>query len=207
MSTVIHGTWREVIIRHSRFVSRAFHIASAENLADILAETAEQWPKATHYVWAYVLETGQERMTDDGEPLGTAGPPTLTLLRKRELVKSAIVTVRYFGGTKLGTGGLVHAYHDSALYALSHAQLGHEQEIFSLTLEIPYAEWGRTENFLVTQHIAYTAEFYNHVKLTCELPYNSWQTSYATLQTEIAPHVRLLKTEKSTILAPDVSHS
>ena len=93
---------------------------------DMMKKLREDHPKARHFVYAsrYLNEWDQivENSSDDGEPKGTSGKPTLAVLGGAGMINSAIITVRYFGGTKLGTGGLVKAYSDSANLVLSEYQ-------------------------------------------------------------------------------------
>lgn len=204
MNAVIQGEWTEITVRHSRFISRAFYCPSSKIFEQILHHATEHWPKATHYVWAYVIKPGDERMTDDGEPTGTAGPPTLNLLQKRHLIQTAIVTVRYFGGIKLGTGGLVHAYQDAAANALSHAQLGHEEDVMTVILDIPYSEWGRTENFLMTKNISYRVDFQDDVHVECDIPTKTSTSILNTLRNDVAPHLRVHQAQQRTAIVPNI---
>jgi uncharacterized YigZ family protein len=111
-------------------------------------------PDASHHVYAFRIGYGNsviEGMSDDGEPSGTAGPPTLAVLRGTKLGDILVVTSRYFGGTKLGTGGLVRAYSDAARHALT--TLKTEQKIPKkiLGIELPYSLYEIVKR-LVAQH-------------------------------------------------------
>jgi uncharacterized YigZ family protein len=200
--TVSHGTWSELSIRHSRFISCAFHIENNTQFTEILQQVVNTWPKASHYAWAYVLTTGQERMSDDGEPQGTAGIPTLFLIQKRHLVYTAIVTVRYFGGTKLGSGGLVRAYRQACENALSHAQFGRQVDIVEATVTLPYSSWQQTHNFLVNKNISFTPVFLHHVEIHCEVPEDDWPTFCDALQTTLAPDASIVESHPATAISP-----
>ncbi len=200
--TVLQGTWSTFTIHHSRFVSCAFPLKDPEEFSGILHEARNSWPKASHYVWAYVLGPGQERLTDDGEPQGTAGSPTLLLIQKRDLLYSAIVTVRYFGGTKLGKGGLTRAYQQAASHALSHAQFGRYRNVIKATVKLPYSTWGRTQNFLMQDNITYYPVFVEHVELHCEVSEDDWQSFWTTLKTSIAPGSHLEESQLVTAITP-----
>lgn len=108
----------EIVERKSRFIALAAPVASEEAVFELVNTVREQHPEARHHVWAYLLQNGRERCSDDGEPQKTAGLPTLEVIRRSNLVDVAIVTTRYFGGTLLGTGGLVRAYTTAAQEAL-----------------------------------------------------------------------------------------
>ncbi len=188
MFTVIEGKSTEIIVRRSRFISAAYHAEAPDEVSRLLAAAQIQWPKATHYVWAYILQAGDERMTDDGEPQGTAGSPTLTLLQKHSLVHTALITVRYFGGTKLGTGGLVHAYQQSAKEALAAAQFGEEQDGVSVCLKLPYGEWGPLRKLLEDFRVSPAAEFLDAVTVRFSTSTALWSQLKDVIAYEASPH-------------------
>ncbi|MGV8963157.1 MAG: YigZ family protein [Candidatus Saccharimonadaceae bacterium] len=109
--------------RKSKFISYIFPIHSADEVKPILEEYRKQYYNARHVCWAYMLGTSREdfRSNDDGEPSGTAGRPILGQINSHELTNVLILVVRYFGGTLLGTGGLVRAYKDAAADAIENA--------------------------------------------------------------------------------------
>ncbi|MCK0440935.1 YigZ family protein [Gordonia alkaliphila] len=107
----------ETVIKKSRFIATAVGISAPEEFADFHAEIVAGAPGARHVCWAYTLGSGPHlvaRSSDDGEPGGTAGPPILAALQSRQVANAAITVVRYFGGVKLGAGGLIRAYGGSA---------------------------------------------------------------------------------------------
>ncbi len=116
-------------------------------------------PKASHIIWAFrrLNEHGQivEGGSDDGEPKGVAATPTLNVLRGENLINSALLTVRYFGGTKLGTGGMVRAYTQSAKAVVAEATLLLYEPQESLTFESAYHLCKRYEHFFNKHNIAY----------------------------------------------------
>lgn len=116
-------------VQGSRFLAVATPVASVEEAAALLDEQRTAHPDASHHVWAYRVGTAQ-RFSDDGEPGGTAGRPVLEVILKRELDFVAVVVVRYFGGRKLGAGGLARAYGAAAARALDAAG---EQVVVDLT--------------------------------------------------------------------------
>ena len=100
-----------IIERKSKFIATVKPVLSDEEAQEFLAQMRSKYSDATHNVYAYVIdENNIFRYSDDGEPSGTAGMPVLDTIRKEGLVDVAVVVTRYFGGTLLGTGGLVHAY-------------------------------------------------------------------------------------------------
>lgn len=110
-------------IKGSRFYGLLTPVRSEEDTKAQLALVREDLPGATHYCWAYVLEDGRAYANDDGEPTNSAGPPILRHIQGSGLVNVHIVVVRYFGGTKLGVGGLIRAYGDVAALALAEAEV------------------------------------------------------------------------------------
>jgi len=111
-------------VKQSKFIA---HLIAYKDFAQTLAELREEHPKARHFVvaWRYINEFDQvvEHCSDDGEPKGTSGKPTLAVLAGNELINSAVIIVRYFGGTKLGTGGLVRAYSDACNLVIQESKL------------------------------------------------------------------------------------
>ena len=100
-----------IIEKKSKFIATVKPVTSDEEAQAFLAQMRSEYSDATHNVYAYVIdENNIFRYSDDGEPSGTAGMPVLDTIRKEGLVDVAVVVTRYFGGTLLGTGGLVHAY-------------------------------------------------------------------------------------------------
>jgi uncharacterized YigZ family protein len=111
----------ELIIKRSRFICEARRIENERHASELLARKREEHPKANHVVYAFSYGDERNRqfgMSDDGEPRNTAGRPALEVLRGSDVTNVLVTIVRYFGGTKLGTGGLVHAYSDGAKLAL-----------------------------------------------------------------------------------------
>jgi len=109
-----------VVDRKSEFIGCAFPIESEEEAREIIASVKKKHPDARHNVFAYSLNGGSiKRYSDDGEPSGTAGLPTLEVLTRAGITDTVLVTTRYFGGTLLGTGGLVRAYSHAASLAVA----------------------------------------------------------------------------------------
>lgn len=106
----------KIEIKRSIFIATVKGELNAEEAEDFVKSVRKKYPDATHNCYAYVGDElgNMTRFSDDGEPSGTAGQPILDVLRKQNIVKSAIVVTRYFGGIKLGAGGLVGAYSDTA---------------------------------------------------------------------------------------------
>lgn len=127
---------------NSRFITSAapaFNVPEAKNF---IAEIKGKYPDANHHVPVYLIGHGRSRLahcSDDGEPSGTAGRPALAVLKGSSLGDIALVITRYFGGTKLGTGGLVRAYSDSVRILLENLPLARKVSTTTLMFVIPYA--------------------------------------------------------------------
>ena len=109
MQTVIKETSYEETIKNSKFISVIVPFDDEKNLKKELTKIKDKYKNATHYCYAYLL-TNSKGFSDDGEPNKTAGIPMLTVLEKDNLVNILVVVIRYFGGIKLGPGGLIRAY-------------------------------------------------------------------------------------------------
>jgi len=135
----IHRT--EVSILKSRFLTTVNYADTVEEARYFIQSIKNEMPDANHHVYAFRVGYDNsviEGMSDDGEPNGTSGPPTLAVLRGSDLGDIVLVTTRYFGGTKLGTGGLVRAYTQSAQEALSTLKTEIKAEKKIVGIDIPY---------------------------------------------------------------------
>ena len=128
----------ELIIKKSRFIGCVRPTAGREAALQVVAGLRREHPNANHVCWA-LLAGGQSAAVDDGEPGGTAGRPMLEVLRHQDLEGVLATVVRYFGGVKLGAGGLVRAYTDCVAQALLGAQKVDIVRARGLRCEVPYA--------------------------------------------------------------------
>ncbi len=136
----------ELIEKKSRFISHIKRVETEKEALDFLNEIRAEHRTATHNVYAYILrENNTMRYSDDGEPSGTSGMPTLDVLRKEDLTDCIIVTTRYFGGTHLGTGGLVHAYGKAAKDAVDAAGILPRAVCRQVSISIGYTQSGKIE--------------------------------------------------------------
>ncbi len=131
----------EITDRKSRFICHVAPASTEDEALAVLADVRSRHPEARHNVWAYLLRDGRERCSDDGEPQKTAGLPTLEVLRRSELVDLVAVTTRYFGGTLLGTGGLVRAYTEAVQAALAGAPVAEYTSCMTAECRLPYARY------------------------------------------------------------------
>ena len=130
--------------RKSVFIGQAMPVSTEAEAIAFIDSVKKRYPDARHHVYAYVLrENSVMRFTDDHEPQGTAGMPVLDIIRKNGCTDVVIVVARYFGGTLLGTGGLVRAYTAAALGALEGAEIIRYDIYTSLELSVSYSDYGK----------------------------------------------------------------
>ena len=122
MNTIKSNTKYEEIIKNSKFISLLFKVDSLDDINNYLEEVKVNYPKATHYCYAYIIDN-IKKSSDDGEPSGTAGFPILHVLEENNLNHVLCIVVRYFGGIKLGAGGLLRAYTKSTTNALKMSEI------------------------------------------------------------------------------------
>jgi len=164
----------EVRASNSRFIASAAPSATVEAARAVIAGIRTEMPDATHHVYAYVIGHGATTtlgMSDDGEPAGTAGRPALAVLRGSGLGDITLVITRYFGGTLLGTGGLVRAYGDAAKAVLALVSRAEKIERLTLELTLPYTAYEPARR-LVAAHAGsiLAEEFTANVTLRVLLP-------------------------------------
>ncbi len=142
----------EIDVKHSRFIAVAAPVTTEEQAVALIAEQRSLHPTANHHVYAYRLREGNRvRYSDDGEPAKTAGLPTLAMLEGRKVVDAVVVVIRYFGGTLLGTGGLVRAYGDGARLAIEKAGLKERIITTKLELTVEYSMYEKICHLLNAQ--------------------------------------------------------
>ncbi|EGT4530954.1 YigZ family protein [Clostridioides difficile] len=141
----------EITIEKSIFIGYAKPIKSEEEALEFINEIKKKHKDATHNVWAYTVGKNMniQRYSDDGEPQGTAGIPTLEVIKKEDLRDVAVVVTRYFGGTKLGAGGLVRAYTKGAKLGLEAGKIIYKVMYQEVKVKIDYTQLGKVQNELM----------------------------------------------------------
>lgn len=160
----------EEIIKKSRFICHLNRVSSEEEARAIISQIKKEHHKASHSCSAMIIgeKHSLKRSSDDGEPSGTAGIPMLNVLEKKELTNILAVVTRYFGGVKLGTGGLIRAYSSSVATALSQAELVQVKTQAGLQLTLSYAQYQTYANFLSAENLdEHNSQF--QAKITTEL--------------------------------------
>ena len=160
--TVLEGGTGEIIEKKSRFIATVRPVRNEEEALAFLEEMRKQYWDARHNCMAYVID-GIQRFSDDGEPSGTAGKPILEVLTGRKIHDCIIIVTRYFGGTLLGTGGLVRAYQKASLDAIDNSTLARRTKGSRITITTDYSGAGKiqytaAQNGWTVEDIIYAAD-------------------------------------------------
>ena len=145
--TVYTGGVGEIVEKKSRFIAQVFPVKTEEEVMQLLETTRKKYWDARHNCYAFILgaDGGISRCSDDGEPSGTAGRPILEALSKRGLKDVLVIVTRYFGGTLLGTGGLVRAYSQAAQAGLMESCIITKQAGYRITVDTDYNGIGKLQ--------------------------------------------------------------
>lgn len=162
----------EYIVDKSRFITTISPCTTEEEAQAFIGRINKEFWDATHNCTAYALGPKQEqqRSSDNGEPSGTAGKPMLEVLKKTGITNVAVVVTRYFGGIKLGAGGLIRAYSHSVAETLCLAPKKLHTTRTQLQATIDYSLYGAVERFLQDKKLHYEANFGEHVTVTILVP-------------------------------------
>lgn len=141
-------------IKNSKFYALLYQVDSKKKVNQILQELKLEYKDATHYCYAYVID-GEEKCNDDGEPSGTAGMPMLNVLKQKNLNHILCVVIRYFGGIKLGTGGLVRAYSKATSLVFEKSIIIDIEFGWKIRIEFPYENVKHVNHLLKDYLICY----------------------------------------------------
>lgn len=170
MKTVKYNSSNELIVKNSKFITLLFNIDEDFDIDNTFNIIKQQYPKATHYCYAYIMED-IKKCSDDGEPGGTAGMPMLNVLEKENMINTLAITIRYFGGIKLGAGGLVRAYSKSVKQALGQANIVEVEKGFLIRITTSYDEQKNLE-YLLRKYVILNKEYLLDVVYDVLLPKN-----------------------------------
>ena len=186
--TVARPAETELKVRRSRFLALVFPIDNETDARDRLDETARRYHDARHVCYAYKLGTGPGavvRKSDAGEPSGTAGEPLLTAISKLEVTDVLVIVVRYFGGIKLGTGGLARAYGQAGAEVLEQAGIRQVNLGLEFVVTFPYAREKSIRKLLESRGGRLMDQQYGQeVSWQIWLPHSAWR-SFGKALTEI----------------------
>lgn len=170
----------ELVIKNSVFIGNVARASSPEEAANFIKEIRQRYLDATHHAWAYRITGGPQAVigfSDDGEPGGTAGRPMLTVLEGQDLREVVAVGTRYFGGIKLGTGGLVRAYSGCIQAALERLPVAEAIYHAVARITVDYPLYGSLAYFLPRQGVLVDEEiFADRVTLTLSVPHHVFDT-------------------------------
>ncbi|WP_214847396.1 YigZ family protein [Exiguobacterium sp. s193] len=166
--TVKENGFHEIIIQKSRFITYLARVTSEQEAQSFITTIKKQHSDANHNCSAYVIgeQNDIQKANDDGEPSGTAGVPMLEVLKKRDLRNTAVVVTRYFGGIKLGGGGLIRAYGSSVSEALNAIGVVERVSHDVIEVTVDYTWLGKLENELrATVHIIDQIHYLDNVQI------------------------------------------
>lgn len=162
----------EIVIQKSRFIAHIFPVPDEQSAKAHIDETSKKYWDATHNCYAYAIGENRriQKSSDDGEPSGTAGVPILETIKKSGLTDTLIIVTRYFGGIKLGAGGLIRAYAQSASAAIREAPLIEKVEHRLFELTVDYAVWAKIESRLERTVRVHDKQFTDCVTVRLSVP-------------------------------------
>lgn len=170
--TIAQETMAEIIEKKSRFIAHVIPINGEEDGFRALNEIRATYHEANHNCWAFVsgIERKIERCSDDGEPSKTAGRPILEVIKGENLTNVLVVVTRYFGGTLLGTGGLVKAYTDASREGIAAGTILTKIYGLKLQVKVAYTFLGKMQYFLAQEKVhIITSEYEAEVKLILQV--------------------------------------
>jgi uncharacterized YigZ family protein len=170
MNTIKNNTESEIIIKNSRFLCYLYKIKNIDEITSIINNIKKEHKDATHHCYAYILNN-LKKSSDDGEPGGTAGIPILKTLENNNLTNILAIVVRYFGGIKLGAGGLVRAYTKSITNTLSKDNTVSLIEGYNLDIEFNYNQVKEIDYLLKNININ-NKEFNDQIKYNIDIETN-----------------------------------
>ena len=193
-STPLTEIRREHLVVNSRFIATLAPASNLEEARAFIARLKTEFADAQHNVPAYILGSGNtvtEFCSDDGEPSGTAGKPALAVLRGSGLGDVAVVITRYFGGTLLGTGGLVRAYTESTQMVVNAVPRGKRISVHVVMFVIPYPLLERVRAVAALQHAEIIGEDYGaDITMTVRVPVESFEAFQNELRERSAGKTR-----------------
>ncbi len=173
MKSIKKNEINTIIVNKSKFICLLFRVDNLEDIDNYLNNVKYEYKDATHYCFAYILDN-IKRFSDDNEPNGTAGMPILNVLENNELNHVLCIVVRYFGGIKLGTGGLVRAYTKAVTETLNNTEIKTIINGYLLTIEFDYEDTKKIDN-LIKNCTIIKKEFNDKVIYTLEISTDEYE--------------------------------
>lgn len=197
--TVYQGGVGEIVEKKSRFIAQVFPVETEEEATGIIEETKKKYWDARHHCYAFVLGAAGEisRCSDDGEPSGTAGRPILEVLTGRGLRNVLVVVTRYFGGTLLGTGGLVRAYSCAAQAGIEASQVITKEVGYRMIVDTDYHGVGKLQHVAAQSDIGVLDTVYTEqVKMIFLVPESLCQQMIKEITEATAGQAKIEKEEQ-----------
>lgn len=174
MYTIKNNSIKEIIIKNSKFITLLYKVYSLEDIKNTLINVKNLYPNATHYCYAYILNN-EKKSSDDGEPSGTAGTPILNILESNNLNYILTVVIRYFGGIKLGSSGLIRAYSRSVKETIKENTL--TKLIEGININITFS-WSNIKqiDYLLKDQLINKKEYLDNITYNISIPINILDT-------------------------------
>lgn len=166
MKSIQKKITNEIIINKSKFITILTNINDIDKIKEELENIKKTYKDATHYCFAYIINN-HEKCSDNGEPSGTAGMPILNVLKQNNLTNILCVVIRYFGGIKLGAGGLIRAYSSSASEALNKANIVNLVKGYKIIIEFSYDNIKQIDYLL--KNIQIKKDYSNNITYTFKI--------------------------------------
>lgn len=195
---VFQGGEGEIVEKKSRFIAHISPVESEQEAMEFVAQMKKKYYDARHNCFAYIIGRNGDvkKFSDDGEPSGTAGRPMLDVLEKEGIYNVVAVVTRYFGGTLLGTGGLVRAYQGSLQEGLSNCTLAKQSLGRIAHLNIPYTMLGKVQYYCAKEDIpVLDTQYGESIQMTCMLD-----------ATKVQEFVHAIKEQSDGQLEPDLGN-
>lgn len=166
MKSIQKEITNEIIINKSKFITILTNINDIDKVKEKLENIKKTYKDATHYCFAYIINN-HEKCSDNGEPSGTAGMPILNVLKQNNLTNILCIVIRYFGGIKLGAGGLIRAYSTSASEALNKANIVNLVKGYKIIIEFSYDNIKQIDYLL--KNIQIKKDYSNNITYTFKI--------------------------------------
>lgn len=163
-------------IKRSKFITRLYPVTSIQEVELFLEEVKKEYKDASHYCYAYIIDQ-QRKSSDDGEPGGTAGVPMMEILNKNDMNYILCIVIRYFGGIKLGAGGLVRAYSNSVKLALSNSSIQGLQKGYRIKIITAYCNESKLIQMIGKGNIL-KKQYNQNLEVEAEVSVNVFQKLY-----------------------------
>ena len=192
MKSIQKKITNEIIINKSKFITILTNINDIDKIKEELENIKKTYKDATHYCFAYIINN-HEKCSDNGEPSGTAGMPILNVLKQNNLTNILCVVIRYFGGIKLGAGGLIRAYSSSASEALNKANIVNLIKGYKIIIEFSYDNIKQIDYLL--KNIQIKKDYSNNITYT----FNIKEEKLNKIENELSKFSKIKLKEQITL--------